>query len=228
MFTIKRPADGYHVVQQAEWVSKIAVQYGITDWLRVWNHPNNSNLRQKRKEPNVIYQGDLLFIPEFELREEDCPTDNKYCFTLMTRKKKLKIVLTDWEDKPRKEITCVLEINNHSSGTPAKTDAQGKLEFEIPEEVSVARLLVGENRSEVYEVRVGHLDPIDEVSGYQQRLSNLGYPLGETDGIEGPLTKSAVRSFQDYENFIAGTEVLKVDGIMGPKTKARLQRRHGY
>jgi peptidoglycan hydrolase-like protein with peptidoglycan-binding domain len=59
-------------------------------------------------------------------------------------------------------------------------------------------------------------------------LSNLGYYSGEIDGIDGFVTKSAVRSFQDYENFMAGTEVLKVDGIMGPKTKARLELRHGY
>jgi hypothetical protein len=46
--------------------------------------------------------------------------------------------------------------------------------------------LVGQNQSEVYEVLVGHLDPIDEVYGYQQRLSNLGYHLGEIDGIDAP------------------------------------------
>jgi peptidoglycan hydrolase-like protein with peptidoglycan-binding domain len=76
--------------------------------------------------------------------------------------------------------------------------------------------------------RVGHLDPIDEVSGYQQRLSNLGYNPGEIDGIEGSKTKSAIRSFQNFENYLAGSEVLKVDGIMGPKTKEKLGQRHGY
>jgi transposase-like protein len=228
MYTINRPADGKHVVQQGEWVSKIAAQYGIADWRQVWDHPKNSDLRQNRQEPNVLFKGDLLFIPELEMRQEECSTDNKHTFILKTSKKKLKLALRDWEDKPRKGISCVLEINGPFSGQSATTDQQGKLEFEIPEDVSGARLLVGQNRSEVYEVLVGHLDPIDEVHGYQQRLSNLGYHLGEIDGIDGPLTKSAVRSFQDRENFLAGTEVLKVDGIMGPKTKDRLQQRHGY
>jgi hypothetical protein len=224
----ERPADGYHVVRQGEWVSKISAQYGIvSDWWRVWNHPQNSDLRQKRKEPNVIYPGDLLFIPELESKEENCSTDNRHRFKLKTGKKKLKLVLRDWEDEPRSGIICALEINNHLCGQ-TKTDSQGKLEFEISEGVTVARLLVGKNRSEIYDVLVGHLDPIDEVSGYQQRLANLGYYADEIDGIDGPKTKSAIRSFQDYENAIAGTEVLKVDGIMGPKTRARLQERHGY
>ncbi len=218
---------GYHKVRQGEWVSKISDQYGIDDWLRVWNHPNNSELRQKRQEPYVLCPGDLLFIPERELRVENCPTDNKYCFSLSIGKKKLKLVLVDPEHKPRTGIACALEIDNRLWAN-TETDEQGKVEFEIPDQASAARLFVGEDRSEIYEVGVGHLDPMDEVTGYQQRLSNLGYYSGEIDGIDGFLTKSAVRSFQDYENFMAGAEVLKVDGIMGPNTKAKLELRHGY
>jgi N-acetylmuramoyl-L-alanine amidase len=228
MSAIKRPADGYHVVQQGEWVSKIAAQYGIPDWREIWDHAKNSDLRQKRQEPNVLFKGDRLFIPELQMGHEERPTNKKHRFILETSKKKLKLVLRDWEDKPRKGIPCVLEINGQVSGKSVTTDPDGKLEFEIPEDVRGARLLVGQNRSEVYEVLVGHLDPVDEVTGYQQRLSNLGHKLGKIDGVDGPLTKSAVRSFQHRENFLAGSEVLKVDGIMGPKTKDKLQQRHGY
>lgn len=229
IFPEERPTDGYHVVRQGEWVSKISAQYGIvSDWRRVWNHPKNSSLRQKRREPNVIYPGDLLFIPELELKDEICSTDNRHRFKLKTGKKKLKFVLRDWEDEPRAGTICALEINGRLWEKEIETDEQGGLEFEIPEGVSAARLLVGKKRSEAYQVFVGHLDPIDEVSGYQQRLANLGYYSGDIDGIDGPQTKSAIRSFQDYENARAGSEALKVDGIIGPKTIARLQQRHGY
>lgn len=224
----QRPADGYHVVHQGEWVSKISAQYGIADWRRVWNDSKNSGLVQKRKEPNVIYPGDRLFIPELELRQENCLTDKRHQFQLVTSKKKLRLVLANWKQEPRVGVPCRLEINNKLWGSPTKTDGQGKVEFDIPEWVTVAQFLVGSDGSESYEVRVGHLDPIDEVSGYQQRLSNLGYNPGEIDGIDGPKTKSAIRLFQDSENYLAGSEVLKVDGIMGPKTKEKLEQRHGY
>lgn len=225
---VQRPADGYHVVQQGEWVSRISAQYGIADWRKVWNHPKNSALAEKRQEPNVVYPGDRLFIPELELRQEVRPTDKRHQFQLPTGKKKIKFVLANWNHEPRAGVPCALEINKQLWGSRTKTDEQGKVEFEIPEWVTVSRLLVGADGSEFYEIRVGHLDPIDEASGYQQRLSNLGFNPGAIDGIDGPRTKAAIRAFQDHENYLAGSEVLKVDGIMGPQTKARIEQRHGY
>ncbi len=224
-----RPAEGYHLVSQGEWVSKIAARYGIvSDWLRVWNHPLNSELRQKRKEPNVICPGDRLFIPELETRKEDCATNSGHHFVLKSATKKLKFVLRDWEDKPRAGIPCRFEVDKQACPGVVKSDGQGRIEIEIPEGATEGRLLVGGHPAEIYPVMLGHLDPIDEISGYQQRLTNLGYYQGPIDGIDGPATKAATWSFQEYENAVADSEVLKVDGIMGPKTKAKLQERHGY
>ena len=87
-----RPADGYHVVVTGRMVRKIATQYGISDWRQIWDDPKNSSLRQKRQEPNVLFKGDLLFIPELEMRQEERPTDNKHRFLLKTSKKKVKFV----------------------------------------------------------------------------------------------------------------------------------------
>lgn len=47
---------------------------------------------------------------------------------------------------------------------------------------------------------------------YQQLLLNLNLYHGRVDGIYGPKTKEAVRSFQRMNN-------LSPDGIIGPKTK---------
>jgi hypothetical protein len=51
------------------------------------------------------------------------------------------------------------------------------------------------------------------VSTVQRRLDTLGYNIGSagTDGVFGPSTASAVRSFQ-------GRNGLLVDGIVGPRT----------
>lgn len=53
------------------------------------------------------------------------------------------------------------------------------------------------------------------VKKYQKKLSEMGYDLGEIDGIAGKKTKAAVKKFQKD----AG---LEVDGIVGRKTKAAL------
>lgn len=49
----------------------------------------------------------------------------------------------------------------------------------------------------------------------QKALSDKGYRVGPADGIFGPMTLTAVLSFQRYEK-------LWVDGLVGPRTKASL------
>jgi hypothetical protein len=55
----------------------------------------------------------------------------------------------------------------------------------------------------------------DDVIALQDRLLNLGYYVGEVDGIFGPQTELAVTAFQVFNN-------LDVDGIVGPQTWAAL------
>lgn len=57
----------------------------------------------------------------------------------------------------------------------------------------------------------------EEIKQYQAQLKTLGYYSGDVDGIVGDLTDGAVRNFQrDHE--------LKVDGVVGPATRAALIR----
>lgn len=58
---------------------------------------------------------------------------------------------------------------------------------------------------------------VAEIRDYQRQLQALGYYSGSIDGDRGPLTKGAVENFQRAEG-------LKVDGIVGPATRAALAR----
>ena len=69
-------------------------------------------------------------------------------------------------------------------------------------------------------VKLGHLDPVNEVSGIQARLNNLGFDAGPIDGIDGPITRRAIKAFQEQQG-------LSVDGIVGPQTQAKLKEVHG-
>jgi N-acetylmuramoyl-L-alanine amidase len=84
-------------------------------------------------------------------------------------------------------------------------------------------LRVGEH---VWPLRIGHLNPMDEtpdegVSGIQARLRNLGYDVGPIDHRLGRRTRAAIRAFQ------RDNPPLVVDGICGPKTRAKLIEKHG-
>jgi hypothetical protein len=60
--------------------------------------------------------------------------------------------------------------------------------------------------------------PLDSVGGVQQRLKELGYDPGETDGVFGPSTERGVRAFQqDNPELVA-------DGSPGPVTKRELRK----
>jgi lysozyme len=73
---------------------------------------------------------------------------------------------------------------------------------------------VGDIPATAPETHVGDTD----IKQAQLWLSDLGYPLGRADGIQGPRTVSAVKRFQQDH----GT--LKVDGIIGSATLSALQR----
>lgn len=55
----------------------------------------------------------------------------------------------------------------------------------------------------------------EEVRQVQQKLAEMGYPVGSVDGIFGDRTEQAVRAFQREHG-------LTVDGIAGPATLAAL------
>lgn len=217
----------YYQVRAGEWVSKIAATHGFR-WQDVWNDPHNGDLRSLRKDPNVVYPGDLLYIPMRKLREQSATTDNQHLYQLTLPKKKLKIVLRDWEGRPRGDLPCRLEIDHRVCAEVKYTDSQGQIIAMIAEGATDGLLYVGQDPEEVYQVLLGHLDPIDTAKGQQQRLVNLGHYRGKIDGMVGVETRKAITSFQEFENFQAGQQVLKVDGILGPKTRAKLQERHGY
>lgn len=60
----------------------------------------------------------------------------------------------------------------------------------------------------------------DTVRDAQQALRDKGYDPGPIDGINGPLTRAAVRSYQEKEN-------INADGRLGPKTLDSLGVKHG-
>jgi hypothetical protein len=64
------------------------------------NHPENASLRQLRKDPNVLYPGDEIFVPERTERLESCATDQSHKFNEEDTGAKVKLRLLD-ADQPR-------------------------------------------------------------------------------------------------------------------------------
>jgi N-acetylmuramoyl-L-alanine amidase len=57
-------SEGFvYTAGQGDSTTRIAFRNGFF-WKTVWEHPENSELKSKRKDPNILLPGDTVFIPE--------------------------------------------------------------------------------------------------------------------------------------------------------------------
>ena len=70
----------------------------------------------------------------------------------------------------------------------------------------------------IFDVQLGHLDLVEELTGVRARLENLGYHCGTDNQSDG--VAEALVAFQKQNG-------LTPDGKPGPETWAKLQELHG-
>ena len=200
-----------HTVRQGECITSIADQYGLF-WETVWNHADNSELKQQREDPNILQSGDIVHIPDKELKEEDCATEQRHHFRKKGIPAKLKVrIMADNEplcDKP-----YMLYIDNRLVKEDT-TDGEGFVEAPIPPNAreGTIRVVDGANRL-IFPISLGTVNPIDTDEGVAGRLHDLGYPVDED--ITG-----AIQAFQNDND-------LEPTGEMNDETRDTLREVFG-
>ena len=216
----------YHTVVQGEHLSGIAKKYGFSTYKTIWDHAQNAELKKERQNPNVIFPGDELFIPDKGEKEESRETEEKHRFELKTEKLKLRLVLEDLYEKPIANAKCELHVENEKFDLT--TDGKGKIERDIKPTDKRAFLVIKDPQTPIEEIpipiKIGDLDPENKESGQKARLNNLGYFAGPFEGKSDEENKamflSAVEEFQCDHGLL-------VDGKCGPLTQAKLKQVHG-
>jgi len=210
-----------HTVQQGEYLSQIAAQYGFRDYKIIWEHPDNAALRKLRKTPNVLMPGDALRIPDKVRKEESCATSQTHRFTLGGGKLFLRLALRDFDNEPLANTKCELQLEGVL--IPLVTDGKGLIKIPISATAREAVLTFKDPLAPFdlsVPIKIGHLDPVDEVSGQKARLSNLGYITRPLDEVDDTIFARTVQEFQcDFG--------LHVTGVCDAATRAKLKDLHG-
>lgn len=211
-----------HVVRQGECLTTIARQYGFRDYRTVYQHPDNAGLRQKRPNPNILFPGDVVNIPERKVKTARVATGQVHRFQVIVPKKELHLQLRDNEGKPLANEPYVLEVDGEPPIEGKQTDGAGKIKERVPTSAAGAILSI---KGRTLRLRFGALNPLRElpsgdVSGVQGRLSNLGYNVGPLNGVLSPLMRAALAVFQVDEG-------LPVTGEPDASTLSKLEQRHG-
>ncbi|MCA9311268.1 MAG: peptidoglycan-binding protein [Phycisphaerales bacterium] len=203
-----------HTVRQHECVLSIADHYGLF-WETIWKHPENDTLRQERQDPNILYPGDELFIPDARLKEEACGCEAKHRFRRRGTPIIFRLRLLEQEE-PRADVPWVLRLEGREfSGT---SDAEGMIEVGIPPGPQQGELQVGEgDEMEIIPVSLGGVDPLADDEGIRKRLVNLGYDCEDADDES---LADAIASFQvDHD--------LEMTGEADDATRDKLRELHG-
>jgi N-acetylmuramoyl-L-alanine amidase len=203
-----------HVVEQGECVASIAARHGLREE-DVWNHPDNAELKRRRASPRVLAPGDTVHVPSPNPKQVDAATLRAHRFVATLPRVRLRVYLKKGGE-PRANEAFVVQVGE--ARFEGETDGEGLVDVGVPVSASTATLTLPAT-GERFVVRIGHLDPHDEVRGVLMRLINLGLYCGPIDGELTPAALRALRVFQAK----AG---LEPTGEIDDRTRAKLRDVH--
>jgi len=204
-----------HVVQAGECVGSIAFEHGFFP-RTVWDHPDNAELKARRKDPNVLLAGDLVQVPDLRPKEVSVAAGASHTFVRRGVPERFRLQLRR-RGKPRADLRFELRVG--VKVIEGRTDAGGNLETWIPPDAKEGELLLIDS-GERFRLALGKLDPVEEISGVQHRLFNLGLYTGPLDGQPGGALTAAVEAFQVRCG-------LPETGELDATTRQKLKEAHG-
>lgn len=211
-----------HVVKQGEYLDQIAHRIGMRA-SDIWEHAANEALRARRSRPNMLLPGDLLHIPE-EKAPSPLPVvvggTNRFAAYVPRTKVAFVVRL---EGKPVASEPFVIE--GLFEVREGRTDAEGRVHLEVPIDVREVRV-VFPRLERAFPVRIGELDPPDELSGVRQRLEHLGYDGWTLDG--GGRTSSPFdrRALEEALKLFQRDHGLPPTGVVDDETRRALEKDH--
>jgi len=165
-----------YICKDQDCIASIAAAHGFPSSESVWEAPDNSELRNTRKNPAVLSAGDTVRLPEASPRS----------FTV-ARGKVLRVVARSPPVRPRVKLSAAWGAPDKTVDAKIRFDEgedvackieNGLLDVKMPAATMTADLKLatpGRGGRTQLRLRVGGLPPITTDEGVRVRLKALGY-----------------------------------------------------
>src|SRR6187399_3422511 len=120
-----------YVIKQGDYLSKLAYQMGF-DMTVVWEASENEEIRTKRPCKDVLYPGDVLYIPDVEPKEESVSGGGSNGYGANVPLTTVELEFVDDTGKPLADQTCEVQGLSGGSTESKTTDGSGILKLEVP------------------------------------------------------------------------------------------------
>lgn len=204
-----------HNVVQSDHIAKIAEKYHFFDYTIIWDDGANADVKSKRTNPNILYPGDIVVIPDKTPKTETRPTARSYTFKVQPQPLQIRLRILDFDGEP-----AVADLKYKVEGDSGSLSMTNGL-FRKPIERAWENGSIRVDKLNIVDVpmKIGWLDPVEYQSGQVARLNNLGYNAGDAAGPDALQFRSAVEEFQcDNE--------IDVTGECDANTQAKLKEVH--
>ncbi len=209
--------SGAYKVTQGECLIQIAGDTGHF-WETIWNDPENADLKKARKEPFLLLPGDKVFIPELQVKYEECLLDAHHRFRRKGVPAKIHLCFrTDGKPMANRDYRLVVDGAPVRRGT---LDADGCLEEPVPTGARMAHIVIDDPDENIeYEIELGVLNPHEDRDGIVARLINLGY-MSSDDADNDEAIARAIGFFQSDHGF-------ESTGELDDATREKIVEEHG-
>lgn len=210
-----------HLVATGDCLARLAATHGFANWSTVSQCPENADLRLRRPDPNLLAPGDRIFIPTRTVGAAEAQTGTRHRFVRRSPRTRLRISFRDEAGHPLANVRYrFTSVRGTIEGT---TSSKGLIDQPIDPTLTFGTLELWEteNMKLTFDLKIGDLGPVEEISGATARLRHLGFgPFEQVDDdqSETPLWH-ALKAFQEHCG-------LPATGNLDAATRDTLYREH--
>ncbi len=174
-----------HRARADECMGRIAYAFHFRSPMTLYKHPSNAELRRVRPNPDLLWPGDRVNIVVRDDRVEQATTGMRHRYRVKAAVRWLRVILHGFDRQRLVSTDYVFRVDGRSP-ISRKTSSEGLLEEVVPAWAVHATIHAGGYE---WQVAIGALVPTlktpDEGQrGAQQRLANLGYPVGSRESVD--------------------------------------------